>query len=76
MTTVQRMSYRIESLIDRFEIRFVDFGVEHLVVDGGINGSGALIPFQQLQTFKFDMFGISLGIDLIDFRSHLTYLPS
>ena len=38
MATVQRVSYRIKSLKNRFEICFIDFGVEHLIVDGRING--------------------------------------
>lgn len=76
MTTVQRMSYCIESLVDLFQVCFIDFGAEHLVVDGGINGRGALIPFQQIQTFELDTVDVPLGVDLIDFRSHLICLPS
>ena len=38
VTTVQGMSYRIESLVDLFQVCLVNFGAEHLVVNGGING--------------------------------------
>ena len=76
MTAVQGMSYRIESLIDRFEIRFIYLCVEHLVVNGGINGRGTLIPFQQIQTFELDTVDVPLRVNLIDLRSHPTYLPS
>lgn len=44
-------------------------------VDGGINSRGTLIPFQQIQTFELDTVDVPLGVDLINFRSHLTFLP-
>ena len=62
MTAVQGMSYRIESLIDRFEIRFINLCVEHLIIDGGINSRGTLIPFQQIQTFELDTVDVPLEL--------------
>ena len=65
------MTLSIESSEYILRFCFLELGIEHLIVDGRIDGSGALIAFQKLQTFKPDSVLISVCINLIDLRPHL-----
>jgi len=76
MSPMEWVTFRIEPPVYFFRIGFFDLCVEYFIVDTGIDSFLQVERFPGIRPHEFDVIRIPIHIDLIDFDSQVTFLPS